>query len=376
MKTRYRPIPLALAIVSTICVPGTAPVRAQEVSWRNDYNRARQEAADKGVPLLIDIGTENCYWCKQLDARTFKDPALVAYVNERTVPLRIDAQRAPGLTDALKIQSYPTLVLAGPDGRILGVQEGFVEAPQLREEVMRTVALVVAPEWMLRDYQDALRASTENQPAKALALLRNVIEDGKERPVQGKARQLMQEVERQATTKLQEAKALPDKNQSTDALNRITQNFPGTPAAREAAQLLAVPTDTSETSRARIARDLLNRAKEDYRTQQFSCCLDRCEMLTARFGDLSESADALRLEADIKANPEWMKQACDQLGDRLSVLYLGLADDCLKRGQPQQASFYLERVVMAFPNSRHAETARTRLSQIQGGPNKSIDLKK
>jgi hypothetical protein len=351
-------------------------LRAQEVAWRTDYNRARQEAAEKGLPLIVDIGTENCVWCKQLDARTFKDPALVAYLNERTIPLRIDAQRTPGLADALKIQSYPTLVFAGPDGRILGVQEGFVEASQLREEVTRTVSLVVAPEWMLRDYQDAVRASSDGQPAKALALLRNVIEDGKDRLVQGKARQLLQELERQGAAKLQEAKAVTDRTKTAAALNHITQDYPGTPAAHEAAQVLAAPTDTSDTSRTRVARELLNRAKEDYRTQQFSCCLDRCENLTARFGDLPESADALRLEADIKANPEWMKLACDQLGERLSVLYLGLAEDFLKRGQPQQASFYLERVVMAFPNSRYAESARTRLSQIQGGPTRSIDLKK
>ena len=42
----------------------------------------------------------------------------------------------------------------------------------------------------------------------------------------------------------------------------------------------------------------------------------------------------------------------------------------------QQAAFYLERVLRAFPNSRHAETAQTRLSQIQGGPTRSVDLKK
>ena len=47
----------------------------QEVQWRYDYGKARREAETKSLPLVIDIGTENCYWCKQLDARTFRDPA-------------------------------------------------------------------------------------------------------------------------------------------------------------------------------------------------------------------------------------------------------------------------------------------------------------
>jgi tetratricopeptide (TPR) repeat protein len=351
--------------------------RAQEVSWRNDYNRARQEATEKGLPLVIDIGTENCYWCKQLDLRTFKDASLAAYLNERTIPLKVDAQRTPGLAEALNIQSYPTLVFAGPDGRILGVQEGFVEAPRLREEVTRTVAMVVAPEWMLRDFQDATAAVAAGDAAKALSLLNNIVEDGKERPLQTKARHMLRDLEQQAATRLAEAKAESDRVKSVESLTKLTHSHPGTPAAREAAQLLTARVEASESSgRSRRARDVLNQAQEDYRTQQFSCCLDRCELLTTQFADLPEGAEALRLEAEIKGNSEWLKIASDQLGDRLGVLYLGLAESCFKKGQPQQAVFYLERVVQAFPNSRHAEMAKARLAQIQGGPSRSVDLKR
>ncbi len=373
---RHRSLQRPLLLVVTFCLLARSPASAQEVAWRGDYNRARQEAAEKGLPLLVDIGTENCYWCKQLDLRTFKDPELAAYLNERTVPLKVDAQRTPGLAEALNIQSYPTLVFAGPDGRILGVQEGFVEAPRLREQVVRTVALVVAPEWMLRDFQDAEKAAAAGDAAKSLALLRNVVEDGRDRPVQVKARQLLQDLEKQAAARLAEAKGQPDRVKSADSLTRLTQAYPGTSAAREAAQLLVLRADPGGDARARRARDLLNQAKEDYRTQQFACCLDRCELLASQFGDLPEGAEAVRLEGEIKANAEWMKAACDQLGERLGVLYLGLAESCLKKGQPEQAVFYLERITRAFPNSRHAEAAQIRLSQIQGGPMRAVDLKR
>jgi hypothetical protein len=376
MSKHRRFILRAFVLHSAFCILNSTLACGQEVSWRNDYNRARQEAIEKSLPLVIDIGTENCYWCKQLDLRTFRDPTLSSYLNERTIPLKVDAGRTPGLAEALNIQSYPTLVFAAPDGRILGVQEGFVEAPRLHEQVMRTVSMVVAPEWMLRDYQDASKAAATGEAAKALSLLSNVVEDGKDRPLQNKARQLLRDLEQQAAAKLAEAKAERDRQKAAEALTRLTHSHPGTAAAREAEQLLAVREAAGESNRARRARELLKQAQEDFRTQQFSCCLDRCELLTAQFGDLTESADAVRLEAEIKANAEWMRVACDQLGDRLGVLYLGLAENCLKKGQPQQAVFYLERVVQVFPNSRHAETAKTRLSQIQGGPTRSVDLKR
>src|SRR5689334_11531047 len=96
--------------------------RAQEVAWRQDYSQARQEAASKGRPLVIDFGTENCFWCKQLDARTFRDPEIARLLNERCVPLKVDAQRHAALANALHIQNYPTLVFASPEGKILGFQ--------------------------------------------------------------------------------------------------------------------------------------------------------------------------------------------------------------------------------------------------------------
>jgi thioredoxin-related protein len=360
----------------------SAAARADEVQWRLDYNRARQEAGETGRLIVIDIGTENCYWCRQLEARTFRDPAVVALLNERCVPLRIDAQRSPALAEALHIQSYPTLVFASADGRILGFQEGFVEAAPFREQVGRALAAVAAPDWMLRDYQEAVKAHGGGDLARTVSLLKNIVEDGRDRPVQARARQLLQEVEQQAAERLARGRKLADQGQVREAVEVLTEMvsaYAGTVAAREGSRLLLALTSRNENNdqRARRARDLLAQAREDYRTQQFLCCLDRCELLSVQFADLPEGAEAGQLAADIKSNPEWARQAADQLSDRLGILYLALADSSLKKGQPQEAIVYLERVVQQFPRSRHAEAAQGRLLAIQGQPGgRGGDIKK
>src|SRR5579871_4681734 len=113
------------------------PAAAQEIQWRTEYGKARHEAETKNLPLLIDVGTENCYYCKQLDMRTFKDPTLVALLNERCIPLKIDADQHARLAEALRVQNYPTLVFASPEGKILGYQEGFIEADALQERLSK-----------------------------------------------------------------------------------------------------------------------------------------------------------------------------------------------------------------------------------------------
>src|SRR5438876_61198 len=157
---------------------------SQEVEWRQDYNAARREASEKGRPLVIDFGTENCFYCKKLDSTTYRDPAVVGLMNERFIPLKIDANREAPLAEALRIERYPTIVLAGPDGKILGTQEGYMEAPRFLEQLQRVLVSVSNPEWMTRDYQEAAKAIDASDYARAIALLKSVTEDGKERSVQ------------------------------------------------------------------------------------------------------------------------------------------------------------------------------------------------
>lgn len=118
-------------VVTVVILSYTSPANAQEVSWRRDYAAARKEASETGRALLLDFGTENCVWCRKQDATTFRDPRIVKLLNERFIPVKIDADRENRLTQALGIDSFPTLVLATSDGKVLGRQVGYADVAQL-----------------------------------------------------------------------------------------------------------------------------------------------------------------------------------------------------------------------------------------------------
>src|SRR3954447_16221436 len=98
-------------LLSTLVVAACArPGHGQTVQWRSDYNAARKEATEKGRPILLDFGTDNCMWCKKLELSTFRDPAVVKLLNEAFIALKIDANSEPALAQTLRISQYPTLV--------------------------------------------------------------------------------------------------------------------------------------------------------------------------------------------------------------------------------------------------------------------------
>jgi thioredoxin-related protein len=344
---------------------------ADEVQWRSDYAQARKEAAEKNKPLLLDFGTEDCFWCRRLDLDTFRNPAVIALVNEQFVPLRVDGQKDTRLVETLAIRSYPTLVFAGPNGKILGVQEGYADPERVYDLLRRAAAMSSPPDAIMRDYQEATKAIAAGDTARAIGLLKTVVEDGKERPVQVRARGMLRDIEQEASDRLARARQLADhghKPEAVAAAGEISRVYAGSQAAKEAGQLLARLSGDAAGSvlpRSRKASELLLEARDEFKAKQYLACLERCEFIALTYGDSQESAEAAQLAAEIKGNPDRMKQACDQLGDRLGSYYLSLAESHIQKGQSHEAVACLERVTQMFPGSRQADAARVRLSRLR-----------
>jgi tetratricopeptide (TPR) repeat protein len=273
-------------------------------------------------------------------------------------------------------------VLAASDGKILDTLEGYMEAGPLHDHLQRVLAGLRNPEWMSRDYQEAAGAIAAADYARAITLLKSITLDGKDLPVQTKAKQVLGDLEQRAAGRLARAKQLEEQGEASETiavLSELSRVFSGTQAAAQGGQLLATLTARPEAptqERNRQARALLAQAREDYRTEQSVCCLDRCERLATSFADLPEGVEGIELADLIKNNPERLRQACDSLTDHLSGLYLALAETCMKKNQPQQAARYLERVLQIFPGRPQAETARLRLNDLQGRPAWQAEIKK
>jgi thioredoxin-related protein len=119
--------PIQRAALVAVLLAG-APAFADGIAWNQDYAKASKEAAETKRPMLLDFGTEGCVYCRKLDATTFRDPNVIRLIGERFIAVNIDGEREPRLTQAMHIDSYPTLVIASPDGKVLAMQAGYVDA--------------------------------------------------------------------------------------------------------------------------------------------------------------------------------------------------------------------------------------------------------
>jgi thioredoxin-related protein len=137
---------LAISLASiAFLLNEVTPAAAQDVRWRHDYSAARRESVETGKPLFVDFSTESCFWCKKLDAVTWRDPKIVKRLNEQFIPVKLDGEKETGLVKSLQIDGYPTLIVATAEGKVVGRHAGFLDAAQMTSLLGKAPPAVKSP---------------------------------------------------------------------------------------------------------------------------------------------------------------------------------------------------------------------------------------
>ena len=62
------------------------------INWVS-IEEAEEKAAEDGKKILVDMYTDWCGWCKRMDAVTYTDEKVIAYINENYHAVKFDAEQ-------------------------------------------------------------------------------------------------------------------------------------------------------------------------------------------------------------------------------------------------------------------------------------------
>jgi thiol:disulfide interchange protein len=138
-QSKLSPVLLWVLLAAALFRIVTAVTDREEVAGAGLVRWTAPESAvatarASGKPVLYDFTAEWCAPCKMLDRDGWADARIASLVNDSFVPARIvdrtreDGKNAPWI-DALqqryRVNAFPTLVVAAPDGREIAIAQGF-----------------------------------------------------------------------------------------------------------------------------------------------------------------------------------------------------------------------------------------------------------
>jgi len=129
-----------------------AKAKTDGVVWHT-WEEAQAKMESEPRKIFIDMYTSWCGWCKKMDASTFKDPAVVKYLNEEFYAVKFNAEQKETINysghDFQFVKngrrgyhqlahsllngrmSYPSFVYLNENMERIMISPGFKQAPQI-----------------------------------------------------------------------------------------------------------------------------------------------------------------------------------------------------------------------------------------------------
>ncbi|MFY9605510.1 MAG: DUF255 domain-containing protein, partial [Thermoplasmata archaeon] len=78
------------------------------IHWRDWSRDAFDEASKSNRLVLLDLSAVWCHWCHVMDETTYSDPEIVKTINKDFVPVRVDIDKRPDISERYNRGGFPT----------------------------------------------------------------------------------------------------------------------------------------------------------------------------------------------------------------------------------------------------------------------------
>jgi uncharacterized protein YyaL (SSP411 family) len=77
------------------------------IDWWPWSGEAFEKVGREDKPVLVDVDSSWCHWCRAMDETTFSDPEIAEVVNKEFVAIKVDRDEMPDLDRPSRWQMTP-----------------------------------------------------------------------------------------------------------------------------------------------------------------------------------------------------------------------------------------------------------------------------
>lgn len=148
-----RALTVLILIAVFILMTGAAGVPAARASgggiqWMS-YAEGRQLGKTENKKVFLVFKADWCHYCKLMEKTTFRNSAVVAYINRHFVPIQVDTDKRRGLADKFHVRGLPSTMFISGTGKMIGGRPGYIPAG----EMLRILKYIDTDSYLTMSYQ-------------------------------------------------------------------------------------------------------------------------------------------------------------------------------------------------------------------------------
>ena len=95
-----------------------------EIDWSANFEQAQAKAKKESKPILVIITTEQCRWCRKLEATTLSNEEIVSTINSKFAAAHVTRDKSV-YPKHLSAKMVPMSYFLDPDGKVLYSMPGY-----------------------------------------------------------------------------------------------------------------------------------------------------------------------------------------------------------------------------------------------------------
>lgn len=128
---------LASVVVLSQCAP---PLFAagESIPWVTYSDAVFQKAKAENKFVLLDLEAVWCHWCHVMDKETYKDPEVIKLINAKYIPVKVDQDARPDLSNRYQDYGWPATIVFNSNGGEIVKRAGYIN-PKSMTAMLRAI---------------------------------------------------------------------------------------------------------------------------------------------------------------------------------------------------------------------------------------------
>ncbi|HIH98203.1 MAG TPA: DUF255 domain-containing protein [Thermoplasmata archaeon] len=102
------------------------PKKNDLIAWQEWTAESFAKAKKEDKLVIMDLEAVWCHWCHVMDAKTYHDPNVAALINKHFVPIRVDQDAHPDISNRYEEYGWPATVVFDANGKEIVKKRGYI----------------------------------------------------------------------------------------------------------------------------------------------------------------------------------------------------------------------------------------------------------